>query len=281
MFDRIEVVVVDLATKSTAESIYAARPQVVWFKGSPRDSYGTARADGARQANGDVIAFLEDHCYADRRWAENVLAAFEQPVDIVGYAMMASNDESLIARMFTLCEYGRWMVPAPSGPVPISTSHNVAYRRRALQPYWSALGQWLDAEPLMCRAMQDAGATVWLAGDATVAHESWSRIATGVHANRTLKRVFAAQRANQGHFGFITRIAWAAAMVLTPPLHVARLARSLIRRPRLWPLFWISLPLMILIYTAGALSEAAGYLFGEGDSRDRFRDLEISIERQT
>jgi hypothetical protein len=69
-------------------------------------------------------------------------------------------------------------------------------------------------------------------------------------------------------------------MALTPPLHVARLARSLVPRPTLWPLFWMSLPLMLLVSTVGSLSEAAGYLFGAGDSRERFRDLEISTERQ-
>jgi hypothetical protein len=37
---------------------------------------------------------------------------------------------------------------------------------------------------------------------------------------------------------------------------------------------------MLLIYTGSAQSEAAGYLFGEGDCRDEFRDLEISIRRQ-
>ena len=69
-------------------------------------------------------------------------------------------------------------------------------------------------------------------------------------------------------------------MVITPPLHVWRLVRSLVRRPRLWPLFWISLPLMLLVYGTSAQAEAAGYLFGEGEGREQFRDLEISIERQ-
>jgi len=242
-------------------------------------SYGEARAEGARRTRGRFVAFIEDHCYADRGWAAEVIKAFEQPADIVNYGMMSTND-TLLAQMFTLCEYGRWMVPAITGRVPISTCHNVAYRRTTLEPYWATLGQWLDGEPLMCRDMQKSGASVWLAGEAKVAHESWSRLATGLHANRTMKRVYAAQRATRGHFGAGARAAWAAAMLLTPPLHIMRLARSLIRRPQLWPLFWISLPLMLLVYAAGAQSEAAGYLFGEADARDEFRDLEISIERQ-
>jgi glycosyltransferase involved in cell wall biosynthesis len=278
--DGIEIIVVDLASTEPAENSSTNHSRVTSLKCSHSLSYGEARAEGARHSHGSVIAFIEDHCYADPRWAEEVLAAFERPVGIVDYAMMASNDKSLIARMFTMCEYGRWMVPAISGPVPISTCQNVAYRRSVLEPYWNTLGQWLDAEPLLCRSIQATGAIVWLAGDARVAHESWSRIATGLHANRTLKRVFAAERANRGAFSGFTRCVWAAAMVLTPPLHILRLVRSLVRRPRLWPLFWISLPLMGLVSTAGAVAEAAGYLFGEGDSKKRFRDLEISIERQ-
>ena len=275
----MEIIVVDLAIGSSAEASCASDRRVVWCKCSPRLSYGEARAEGARRTRGPIVAFIEDHCYAERGWAAEVIKAFEQPVDIVSYGMMSTND-TLMAQMFTLCEYGRWMVPAISGRVPISSCHNVAYRRTTLEPYWTALGEWLDGESLMCRAMQKTGASVWLAGDAKVAHESWSRLSTGLHANRTMKRVYAAQRATRGHFGAGARVAWAAAMTLTPPLHIARVARSLIRRPQLWPLFWISLPLMLLVYAGSAQSEAAGYLFGEGDSRDEFRDLEISIERQ-
>ena len=69
-------------------------------------------------------------------------------------------------------------------------------------------------------------------------------------------------------------------MAATPALHVARLARSLIRRPSLWPLFWMSLPLMVVVYTHGAYAEAMGYLFGEGNCHESFRDLEISIARE-
>jgi hypothetical protein len=127
--------------------------------------------------------------------------------------------------------------------------------------------------------MQSAGARAWLAGRAKLAHETWTDLATGLHASALLKRVAGAERARQGGWGLTRRIAWAGGMALTPPLHMARLARSLIGRPALWPLFWISIPLLTLSYSVGAWSEAIGYLFGGGDCLGRFRDLEISIER--
>jgi hypothetical protein len=121
---------------------------------------------------------------------------------------------------------------------------------------------------------------VWLAADAKVAHENWKTLGDGVRANLVMKRLLAAGRAADGDWSVVKRAAWAAAMIVTPPLHVARLARSLVPRPALWPLFLTSLPLMALVYTTSAWSEAIGYLAGPGESSARFRDLEISIARE-
>jgi hypothetical protein len=206
--------------------------------------------------------------------------AFERPVDLVNYAMTNANPERLLCRTFLMVEYGRWLDPAIAGYIPISACNNVAYRRAALEPYRDRLDRLCDAEYVLHREMQAAGARVWLAADAKVAHENWTRLWEGVEANSDMKRLLAAGRAQEGGWGPLTRLAWAAAMVVTPPLHVARLARSLTRRPVLWPRFWASIPLMILVYTACAWGEAMGYLFGDGNCRSRFRDLEISIARE-
>ncbi len=276
----MEIIIVDFGDDGDRVDERLTRHPVRRFPRPYLESVGQARAEGVRQARGGILAFLEDHSYADPSWAEEVIAAFKRPVDVVNYAMTPANPDSLLARMFVLVEYGRWMDPAIEGPVPISACHNVAYRRDALKPFWNQLDREFDAEFLMCGKMQATGGTVWLAPRAKLEHESWIQIAKGVEANGTLRQLFAAERTRQGNWNFLTRCAWAAGMLLTPPLHVARLARSLMPRPTLWPLFWMSLPLMLLVSTVGSLSEAAGYLFGEGDSRERFRDLEISTERQ-
>ena len=276
----MEVIIVDLVDDGARGDDRMNRPPVCRLHRPAVESVGQARAEGVRQARGAIVAFLEDHSYADRSWAEEVIAAFERPVEVVNYAMTPANPDSLLARMFLLIEYGRWMDPAIEGPLPISACQNVAYRREALEPFWNRLDRELDAEFLMCWKMQAAGATIWLAARAKLAHESWVQIRKGVGANGTLRHLFGAERARQGNWNLATRCAWAAGMPLVPPLQIARVARSLVGRPTLWPLFWAALPLMGLVYTVGSFSEAAGYLFGEGDSRARFRELETSTERQ-
>jgi hypothetical protein len=276
VLDQMEIVVVDLGDDDRWRDVHPVRR----FHRPDLESVGQARAEGARQARGRILAFVEDHSYAEPTWAAEVIEAFNRPVHVVNYAVKPADPGSLLARMFVLIEYGRWMHPAVEGPVSLSACHNVAYRRDVLEPFWNQLDRELDAEFLMCRRMQRHGATIWLASRARVEHESWTQIAMGIEANGTLRKLFAAERARQGQWTVVQRTAWAGGMVLTPLLHIGRLARSLIRRPALWALFWVTLPLMALVYTAGSIAEAAGYLFGAGGSRARFRDLEISTERQ-
>lgn len=254
---------------------------VRWLHRPDLSTMGAARAECVRAARGAFVAFVEDHSYADPRWAEGVIRAFEQAhdVDLVTYAMANANPERLLCRVFMMVEYGRWHDPAVSGFISISASNNVAYRRSALLPYLPRLDDFLEAEYVLHQEMQRQGSRVWLAADAKVSHENWTRLGDGLHANCVIKRLLAAVRATQGKWPLPKRIAWAAAMPLTVPLHIARLAWSLVPRPRLWLLFWQSVPLMVLVYGASALSEAMGYLTGPAGASARFRDLEISIPR--
>jgi hypothetical protein len=201
-------------------------------------------------------------------------------VDIVSYTFTNANPESAISRMFMMVEYGRWLHPAASGFIPIGSNNNVAYRRAALEPFASRLDELFEAEYVLHQLLQSRGARPWLAADARVGHENWTTLGDGVRASSTMKRLLAAGRATNGRWSAPTRLAWAAAMSLTPPLHVARVARSLVSRPSLWPLFWMSLPLMTLVYVRSAWSEALGYLMGAGDASARFRDIEVTTTRE-
>jgi len=277
--DRMEIVVVDMA-REPSPIPGLDHPNVRHFRISPLTTFGAGRAECVRRSRGQFIAFLEDHSYPDPDWAAEVILAFDHDVDVVSYAVAAANPESLLGRMFLMCEYGRWMQPAISGHLSISASHNVAYRRRALDPFWSRLDRLCQTEFIMHRQMQAAGARLWLAASAKVAHENWTQLGYGLRANGLLRRLFAAERVREGHWDILTRIVWAGGMALTPPLHIARVARSLVRRPALWPLFWASIPVMTMTYVTGSCFEAFGYLFGDAGCAEGFRDLEISIERQ-
>src|SRR5687767_14659235 len=74
----IEVVVVDLAPNDVPRLeplglrvVYSSRPDI--------DRWGSARVAGVRQASGPIVAFIEDHCFPARNWAEFVIEAHRGP----------------------------------------------------------------------------------------------------------------------------------------------------------------------------------------------------------
>lgn len=275
----MEVVLLDLSPAAGALR-GADHPAVRHVCRPDLQHFGAARTECVRQARGEIIAFIEDHCFACREWAALIIDAFRRPVTMVNYAFTTANPERYVSRAFMFTEYGRWMVPARPGPVKIAASHNISYRREALIPYLDRLDRLFEAEYLLHRQIQRSGGTVWLEPGAKVAHESWVRFADGCRANGAIKRVLAAHRVAEENLPRIRCLFYAAAMAFTVPVHLWRQAKSVWNRPSLWPMFLSSLPVSVLVYSYGAYQEALGYLFGEGTSRQEYFARELSTGRK-
>jgi hypothetical protein len=276
--DEMEIVVVDVAVGG-APLAGADHAQVRWLARPETASFGAAQAECIRQARAPLVALIEDHCYAEPGWAAGVLEAFRQPVAIVSYAMSNADATRWVSRAFLMCEYGRWMHPARAGFIPIAACNNVAYRISALEPYPADLDLLLDGPHVLHQAIQRRGGRAWLAADAIVAHESWTRLSQGLHANAALKRILAHERVRHGRWSLGRRVAYGLGMALAPPLEVWRLARSVAPRPALWWPFVESLPIALLAYASNAVAEARGYLFGPGESRDILAATELERPR--
>ena len=277
--DSLEILVVDLAPADGA--LKGAEHPAVRYLGQPDlDGMWAAMAEGVRQARGEIVAFLEDHCCPAPEWAAAVIDAFRPPVAIVNYAFTDTQPHTYLSRAFLMTEYGRWMVPAKPGPITIAACNNIAYDRRILLRYGSPLEDWLMLEYLLHRKIREHGGTIWLEPRAVVAHEDWFRFSDGLRANGTLKRVHSGILVALHHWSVPRRLFYAAAMVVAPGLHLWRLARSLWNRPSLWLRFVAALPVSVSVYCYASLQEAIGYLFGPGISREEFERIELSLARR-
>jgi hypothetical protein len=237
------------------------------------------RAEGTREARAEIIAYLEDHAVPRLGWAAALIEAFRGPASAVNYAFESTNPETYVSRASIVAEYGPWLQPARRGPIRYASSNNIAYRRSTLAPYWNDLERLFNVEFLLHRRILEAGGSIWLEPDAIVAHENWTSFTDALRANGAIKRMIAHLRAVHGRWGPARRILYAGGMVLSPPLHFWRLVRTLPARPRLWPQFAVSLPVIASIYTYAAFVEANGYLFGAGNSEEVFKNLELDFVR--
>jgi hypothetical protein len=278
--DRMEIVVVDLGAEGPPPS-GTEHPAVRYIRRPDLPSYSMAQAECVRQARGEIVAFIEDHCYPSPGWASSILEAFREPrISIVTYGFVNYNPERYLSRGFFVTEYGRWMCPASRGPISIPSCNNVAYRRTDLEPFLRELDKLFDAEFVMQRRILAKGGVAWLEPAAEVAHENWETLATGLSCNYSHRRLNAARRAEAGGWNLPRKWFFAGATTFTPLLHLSRLAVSLWNRPSLWPAFVAALPVSTTVYVATAYTEILGYLFGPGTSGEEFKLAELSYPRR-
>lgn len=271
--DRLEVIVADGAPRERAPRI----PEDLGVRlvtPPPGVAFGELRLAGLEAGSAPYVAFLDDHCYPDPAWAAGVIAAFEGPWAAVGYAFRVANPESRTARAIALAEVGEWQVPVRSGPRPRLAGNNVAYRRADLDALGQPLGQLLDVDFNLQRALVDAGRTLYLAEDAQVDHEHFTKVSEAIRGNALYCAVLAQRRARG--WGAARRLAYATVVPAVAPLRrLQALAGAVPSRPGLGRALLIRWPFLALFYACCALGEAAGYLRPRGDYAARFASAEL------
>jgi glycosyltransferase involved in cell wall biosynthesis len=276
----VEIVVVDISPDGNRTAL-PEHPCLRVLHRPDLRGVGEARLAVLEASRGDIVLYIEDHAWPADGWLKAVLDAFEAhpKVALVNYAIRNADPRGYISRCYHLVDYGPWAHPARTGPIRYPCHHNLAYRRDLLLRHVAGRPGMLEAEFLVHRALLAEGHELWLSGDAVIFHQTWSRVADGFLANGSMKRCIAAIRAERGSWGFPRRAAMAAAMVLSPPLHAWRLARTLPGRPALWGDVALGLPIFLAAFVHSSQAEARGYLFGVGGAKESFAFVECDLER--
>lgn len=109
--DRLEIIVVDDASPQPIEPTDWA-PNVQLIRQKENQGPGAARNLAVQQAKGDIIAFLDDDCLADRNWLRSLAPGFQCPdIAIVGGRVEAADLTN------SLAQYEQVMSPLLMGTV--------------------------------------------------------------------------------------------------------------------------------------------------------------------
>jgi len=277
-----EVIIIDLAPDERPLRS-AEDPRVRVVPHAEIREYPDALAAGAREAEGEFVAFLEDHCHAQPGWAMALEQDCRPHVTLVNYAFEESKPSTYLSRAFLVAQYGRWMRPTRAGPVAVPACTNVCYRRETLLNYTQErpLEAWFALEYLLHRRIRRDGGLMWQSEGAVVAHEDWLSLQEGMQANGTLKRYSAGQLAHgEPPWSAARRLVYACGMALVPALALWRLASSLLRRPGLRGAFLSALPVSVCVFVYGSWWEAVGYLAGPGNTGEALPKMEIERARK-
>ncbi len=263
--DDLEVIAVDVAPEGTPPlEVEEGRVQIVR---RPGGGWGETRSIGVRRAEGDIVAFIEDHCVPDREWARALLRAYDQPWDGVGYAFRNANPGSYLSEASLFTDYGRWLEPADGGATKYLPSNNVSYRRDVLLGLEDKLATVFALDFNLHEELHRRGRRLAIEPGAVVAHENFERLFDLMRANHDFCRLMAANRVRAGSWGRPRRTFYgAAAPVAAPALKLARLVASL-RGRGLWRTFARTSPVILMAFSWAGVGEGVGYLTGRGSDR--------------
>jgi hypothetical protein len=267
----MEIVVPYLAAVHDLDSLKASFPGVVFLpvrdvarstaRAGDREHHDELRARGLAASRGTIVALLEDHAVADRRWAAEVVDAHRQDVAAVGGAIENAVDRPLNWAIY-FCDFGRYQNPVPEGDSPFVSDANASYKRAALEtiaPVWR--GSF--CEPAVNAALIEKGGRLMLSSRMIVyQRRAGLRVWPALRERFVWGRSYGAGRG--AHMTPARRLVYAALTPLLPAVLLARIARTTIQRGRHVGAFLRALPLTGVLTACWSCGELAGYAAARG-----------------
>lgn len=259
-----EVILADCTGPATVAAVRERYPTVRVLTFDERKSVPWLRAAGIRAARGRLVAVTEDHCVPHSDWYGRIVEVHRR----TGWAAVGGGVENgsttrLVDWAVFFCEYHQHMSPVPEGPSDFIPGMNVAYDMDALGPMLAVFeeGLW---ENFLHDKLREKGYVLGMDPSIVVSHLKHFTVPMFLSERFHYSRSFAGMRVADAPL--TTRLAWAGASLLLPPLLLGRLTKNVVRRRTHLGWYARAFPLVVLFSVAWSVGEMVGYLTGEGDS---------------
>src|SRR5205823_4653830 len=117
-------------------------PGVRFLASAEEQTVFQLRSLGLKQARGQLIGLVEDHCTISPEWFKALRAAHQAGYTVLGGPIENGRNQTIYDWALYLCEYSAYMTPLPEGPTAALLAANAAYSRDTL---WSCYSVWRDA----------------------------------------------------------------------------------------------------------------------------------------
>jgi hypothetical protein len=217
-------------------------------------------------AQGQMIAFTEDHCLAAPGWLRAVEEAWQAGCRAVGGPVENGSATRLVDWAMFFCEYVRFMEPVPRGAVGEIAGNNSAFARGLLE----RLRPEMEAEvweTFLHARMRELGVTFHSVPEMTVLHKKSFGFGYFLLQRYHYARSYAGMRLSRASPW--RRGLYAAATTLLPGLLLGRIAATVARKRRHFGTLLCSLPVLSAFLLSWAWGEGVGALFGPGQSLQR------------
>jgi len=257
-----EVIVVACGTTEYAARIAGKFPWVRVIHRAGRETVPDLRRHGVDEANGEIVAIIEEHCVAAPDWLQQTMQAHEDgDFAVVGGPVVACNYSRLRDWVVYFCEYNNYLPPWQEGGTHDLGSANIAYARNLLMKYNDLLGAGYWEAGLHPVLMTD-GVRFHAAAQMVVYHRGPFNFGYYLRQRYWFSRAFAGARGLPPS----RKAIYVLASPILPLLLFARLAlRVWNKHCRVDKFIW-SIPLLIPVLVVYVAGELVGYLAGPGDA---------------
>lgn len=230
-----------------------------------REPVPRMRRLGWEKAQGDIIAFTEDHCVPDAGWVARIRRAHQVTEGAIGGSIIAHVGGSRLDWAVYFCEYASYLAPA-AGTARQLPGNNVSYKRK---DFIGDTDLWASEvwETLLHRRLQEKGIPLIAEPEIIVYFRNRYRFHEFLRLRFHYGRCFAGRRIAGKAVG--RRMLRAASSPLLPAVLLARMAGQARRRLGYVRNWGQALPWIFLFTLAWSIGEGVGYLSGPGDSCER------------
>jgi hypothetical protein len=264
-----EIIVADRCGGETAARVQREHPSVKLIRAEALDHRPTVpelRMMGVREASGNIVAVIEEHCAAPPHWLETISKAFCGGQVAIGGPILDSNFERIRDWVVYFSEYHNYLPPWPDGERRQLNGANIAYSRRKLLEHEDVLSSGYWEVVLHPRLAKDGGsfAAVSRMG---VHHTGPFDFGYYLGQRYLLSRVWGGTQRKQ--VSASKRLLYLVAAPLFPPLLLARIASRVLRSEVPVTKLAAALPLLVPVALAYVAGEWLGYLAGPGDALEK------------
>ncbi len=226
------------------------------------------RCEGIAVAGGEIIALLEDQCFFDERWCEEIKKAHESSNTVVGGSVENASVERTLDWAVYFYDYGKFMLPNRAGATDALSGMNVSYKRAVLEEIQEVYKDGFF-ETFVNEELKKRGHRLYLEPAAIVYHHKNYNLKRAAEHCYHLARSFAAQRVAGAAFS--KRVFFIAVSIVLPILLPVRIVAGTVKKGRHLKELAGAVPALILLMVIWSSGEFCGYLFGAGKSTGEWR----------